>query len=139
MEKNEIQRLIAAAEGARKNSYSPYSGFSVGAALLTSDGSVFTGVNVESASYSMTICAERTAFFKAVSEGRRDFTAIAIVGGKGSVSDYCYPCGACRQVMAELCSYENFKIIAAVSQEEYRVFRLSELLPSVFGFTSGSD
>lgn len=134
MEDKAIRKLIAAALEARKNSYSPYSGFSVGAALMTSDGSVFTGVNIESASYSMTVCAERTAIFKAVSEGRRDFTAIAIVGGREEVSDYCYPCGACRQVMTEFCDYEGFVVISAVSEEDYKLFRLRELIPTAFSF-----
>ena len=97
------QKLIELAAQARKNAYAPYSGFLVGAALLCSDGSVYTGCNVESASYTPTCCAERVAVFKAVSEGKRDFRAIAIVGGRANEDalEPCYPCGVCRQVLSE--------------------------------------
>ena len=97
------KQLIEKAEEARLHSYSPYSGFKVGAALLCSDGTVYTGCNIENASFTPTICAERTAIFKAVYDGRRDFTAIAIVGGKEDASAPCPPCGVCRQVMGEFC------------------------------------
>lgn len=112
-------------------SYSPYSGFKVGAALLCGDGEIYTGCNIENAAYSPTNCAERTAFFKAVSEGKRDFKAIAIVGGKdGEISDFCYPCGVCRQVMAEFCD-GDFEIITTDSKE-IKSHTLKELLPESF-------
>ena len=98
------KQLIEKAEEARLHSYSPYSGFKVGAALLCSDGTVYTGCNIENASFTPTICAERTAIFKAVYDGRRDFVAIAIVGGKEDTSAPCPPCGVCRQVMGEFCT-----------------------------------
>ncbi len=108
----DYQQLIEMAEQARKNAYCPYSEFSVGAALLTEDGSVYTGCNVENAAFGPSNCAERTAFFKAVSEGVRDFKAIAIVGGKKEKEGgYCAPCGVCRQVMAEFCSRDTFEIV----------------------------
>ena len=97
------EKLIEKAEEARLHSYSPYSGFKVGAALLCSDGTVYTGCNIENSSFTPTICAERTAIFKAVYDGRRDFVAIAIVGGKEDTSGPCPPCGVCRQVMGEFC------------------------------------
>ena len=115
-----------------QNSYSPYSKFKVGAALLTVDEEVYTGCNVENASYSMTVCAERTAFFKAVSEGKRNFSKIAIIAGKnGIISDYTSPCGACLQVIREF-SDDDFEIILAKSTDDYEVFKLSELLPHSF-------
>lgn len=119
--------LILAAINAQKKSYSPYSGFSVGAALLCSDGEIITGVNIENASFGLTNCAERTAFFKAVSEGKKEFSAIAIVGG----DTYLPPCGACRQVMAEFCD-KNFKVIFAKNENEYIVKTLDEILPFSF-------
>ena len=109
------RELIEAAARARKMSYSPYSGFAVGAALLCEDGSVFTGCNIENSAFSPTNCAERTAFFKAVSEGRRDFAKIAVVGGRADLAtpEYCCPpCGVCRQVMKEFCK-PDFEIIMA--------------------------
>ena len=128
------RKLVEAALEARKMSYSPYSGFSVGAALLCGDGTVYTGCNIENASYTPTNCAERTAFFKAVSEGHRDFRAIAICGGKnGRPAGYCAPCGICRQVMREFCSLDSFQIILAASEEDYRIYSLEELLPVSFG------
>ena len=124
--------LINKAKEAAKFSYSPYSGFTVGAALLTKSGKVYLGCNIESASYSPTNCAERTAFFKAVSEGEREFTKIAVVGGKGlDFIDYCPPCGVCRQVMKEFCG-ENFKVILGKNGEEVKVLTLGELLPYSF-------
>ncbi|MBO7320177.1 MAG: cytidine deaminase [Clostridia bacterium] len=127
---NELE-LIKIAKLAAENAYTPYSGFTVGAALLTKDGKIYSGCNIENASYSPTNCAERTAFFKAVSEGERDFTAIAIVGGKDrNFTDYCSPCGVCRQVMAEFCN-KDFKIILG-RNDDYKTFTLGELLPENF-------
>ena len=126
-----VRALLAMAEEARSASYSPYSGISVGAALLTASGKVFRGANIENASYTPTICAERVAFFKAVSEGERDFIAIAIAGGeseKPSKADF-PPCGVCRQVMQEFCN-KDFEIILS----EDKVFSLGELLPFGFDF-----
>ncbi len=124
--------LLKLAEQAAKNAYAPYSGFAVGAALLSSDGEVFTGCNIENGSYGATCCAERTAFFKAVSEGVYDFDAIAIVGGKdGDFSKPCPPCGICRQVMAEFCG-ADFKIILCGEEGEPKSCTLSELLPLSF-------
>lgn len=120
------KELFEIAAKARLSAYAPYSGFLVGAALLASDGRVFTGCNVENASYSLGCCAERTAIFKAVSEGEKEFTAIAIAGGKENTDTVCYPCGACRQVMTELCG-GDFKIILAD-----RILTLSELMPYAF-------
>ena len=123
--------LMHMAQEARKNSYSPYSHFRVGAALLAKSGKVYTGCNVENASYSVTNCAERTAFFKAVSEGERDFLALAIVGGReGETADFCAPCGVCRQVIAEFCP-KDFKIILG-NEEEFKEYTLDELLPLSF-------
>lgn len=123
--------LISRAISAREYSYSPYSHFRVGAALLCKDGSVWTGCNIENRAYGPTNCAERTAFFKAVSEGRREFAAIAIAGGNEEL-DWCYPCGVCRQVMAEFCDPDGFEIICARSREEYKIYTLRELLPEMF-------
>ena len=120
----------------RKFSYSPYSGFCVGAALLTAGGKVYTGCNIENAAYAPTNCAERTAFFKAVSEGERDFQAIAIAGGHKDAEEpleLCAPCGVCRQVMMEFCNPETFEVILVRSEKDYRVFTLKELLPMGFG------
>ena len=128
---NERSELFKKAAEARLKSYSPYSGYSVGAALLCSDGSVYTGCNIENAAYTPTVCAERTAFFKAVSDGKRDFCAIAVAGGKDGV-DACTPCGVCRQVMAEFCDCENFEIICN-TEHGLHSFRLKELLPGSFG------
>lgn len=135
LDKNTIQKLITAAIKARKKSYSPYSHYQVGAALLSGDGQIITGCNIENAAYTPTNCAERTAFFKAVSEGIRDFRAIAIVGSpEGDVlTQYAYPCGVCRQVMMEFCSPSDFQIIVAKSEDDYRVMKLRELLPEGFG------
>ncbi|MBR2950824.1 MAG: cytidine deaminase [Lachnospiraceae bacterium] len=128
------KKLIRAAIQAREYSYSPYSGYCVGAALLTADGKIYTGCNVENAAYSPTNCAERTAFFKAVSEGERSFCAIAVVGSpKGALTQYAWPCGVCRQVMFEFCDPESFNVITAVSEEIYEERLLKELLPLGFG------
>lgn len=114
--------------------YTPYSNFKVAAALLAKNGTIYTGCNIENASYTPTNCAERTAFFKAVSEGVTTFDAIAIVGGKeGKLEDFCPPCGVCRQVMAEFCHPKEFFVILAKSLDEWRVYTLEEVLP--LGFT----
>ena len=138
------QELIRAAFEARKNSYAPYSHYRVGAALAAADGSITMGCNIENASYGLSNCAERTAIFKAVSEGKKDFTAIAIVGGVDSDTDeeagddmhtdgYAFPCGACRQVMREFCSPAEFTVIVASSIDDHKVYKLDELLPCSFG------
>jgi len=130
----QTEQLIHYALAARTKAYTPYSGFQVGAALLDSDGRIYTGCNIENAAYTPSNCAERTAFFKAVSEGAYAFDAIAIVGGKeGNITDYCAPCGVCRQVMMEFCDPDRFKIILAKSEEDYKEFTLGELLPMGFG------
>lgn len=126
--------LITAAIQSLKFSYAPYSKFKVGAALLTKSNKIYTGCNVENATYTPTNCAERTAFFKAISEGDNEFSAIAIVGGKeGRLKDYCPPCGVCRQVMMEFCDPEKFVVILAKSPEEYWVYTLKDIMP--FGFS----
>jgi cytidine deaminase len=126
--------LFGRALEARKRSYSPYSGFSVGAALLTESGEIYTGCNIECASYPATNCAERTAFWKAVSEGERAFSAIAVAGGKTGepAAELCPPCGICRQVMAEFCG-PGFRIVLGTEAGEIRVFTLGQLLPQAFG------
>ncbi|WP_411678522.1 cytidine deaminase [Caproicibacter sp.] len=128
------KELAAAAIEARKMAYTPYSGFQVGAALLTKSGRVYQGCNIENAAYTPSNCAERTAFFKAVSEGEREFAAIAIVGGKAGqdITDFCPPCGVCRQVMMEFCDPDEFKVILAKSPEERKTLSLHELLPLGF-------
>ena len=126
------KELCALAIEGMSRSYSPYSGCKVGAALLARSGKVYLGCNVENAAYSPTICAERVAFMKAVSEGEREFAAIAIVGGvNGEIKGLFPPCGVCRQVMREFCS-PDFKIILAKSKDEYKIFTLAELLPESF-------
>ena len=134
MKKEMIEQLIDLAIKQLEFSYVPYSHFKVGAALLAKGGEIYTGCNIENAAYTPTNCAERTAFFKAVSEGVKEFDAICIVGGKdGVLETYTSPCGVCRQVMMEFCSPEDFWIILAVSEKDYKVFRLKELLPMGFG------
>ncbi len=134
MEKALIQELIRTATGMMEYSYAPYSHFHVGAALLAADGQIYTGCNIENASYSATNCAERTAFFKAVSEGVREFRAICIVGGLNKVlKDYAAPCGVCRQVMMEFCEADTFQIILAKGENEYQIYTLKELMPMGFG------
>lgn len=129
------ENLVEMALEARMLSYAPYSKFKVGAALLGSNGVVYMGCNVENASYSATNCAERTAIFSAVSEGQREFEAIAIVGGPADASELevCAPCGVCRQVIREFCNPETFEVILARSVNDYKVFTLEELLPMSFG------
>ncbi|MBR1476817.1 MAG: cytidine deaminase [Lachnospiraceae bacterium] len=133
MEESEIKKLINMARNERLLAYSPYSGFSVGAALLCKNGEVICGCNIENASYGATNCAERTAVFKAISEGIKDFLAIAVVGGKSGEEpeDYAYPCGMCRQVLSEFCG-SDFNVIVAKNTDDYKVYRLSELLPEAF-------
>lgn len=127
------KELVKEALTAREFAYTPYSKFNVGAALLCKNGRVFRGCNIESASYTPTNCAERTAFFKAVSEGEREFSAIAIVGGPAGAppADFCYPCGVCRQVMAEFCG-RDFKVYIAKSESEIREYSLDEIIPFAF-------
>ena len=128
------RELIRFAIEARKQAYTPYSHFQVGAALLAADGPVYTGCNVENAAYTPTNCAERTAFFKAVSEGQRAFAAIAIVAApEGQPLRKTAPCGVCRQVMMEFCQPETFRIISAASEEDYEVYTLAQLMPMGFG------
>ena len=131
MRAEEAKKLWAQAVEARERSYSPYSGYKVGAALLCGDGSVFTGCNIENGAYAPTNCAERTAFFTAVAAGRREFRAIAIAGGGSELED-CYPCGVCRQVMAEFCEPSRFQIICGKDEERLEIFTLGELLPKGF-------
>ncbi|MCX7714510.1 MAG: cytidine deaminase [Clostridia bacterium] len=127
------EKLVLCALKAKEMSYSPYSSFNVGAALLTKSGKIYTGCNIESAAYSPTNCAERTAFFKAISEGERDFCAIAIVGSKKNVpADYCFPCGVCRQVMAEFVKPDEFIVLVARSVDDIRKYTLEELFPYHF-------
>ena len=144
--KDEVRRLlIDEAIKARKMAYAPYSKFLVGAALVVPSGNIYTGCNIENASYGLTVCAERVAIFKAVSEGQRHIDAIAIVGAplfeddesdgtaEGSDEEYAFPCGACRQVLAEfLPESQDIDVIVAKSQDDYKVFKLSELLPYTF-------
>ena len=134
IEKKQIEEMIDLAIRQLDYSYVPYSHFHVGAALLAKNGTYYTGCNIENAAYTPTNCAERTAFFKAVSEGVREFQAICIVGGKdGVLTEYAAPCGVCRQVMMEFCDPETFQIILAVSKDKYDIFTLKELLPLGFG------
>ncbi len=127
------KQLMETAVAAMERSYSPYSGFRVGAALLSADGRVFTGCNIENASYPLTVCAERCAMFKAVSEGARDFAELAIAGGRdGAVRGCCPPCGSCRQVMAELCRGEGFYVLLEDGCGGLRRNTLDELLPLRF-------
>ena len=123
--------LIKAAMEAKEHAYAPYSNFRVGAALLTKDGKIYQGCNIENAGYTPTNCAERTAFFKAVYEGERNFEAIAV---NGDADDYLYPCGVCRQVMAEFCA-PDFKVFVSKKNGEYLEFTLAEILPGAFTST----
>lgn len=131
MREHQIRMLVAEAVAAKEFSYSPYSRFRVGAALLTKSGKIYRGCNIENAAYGPTNCAERTAIFKAVSEGEREFAAIAI---SGDAEDYLYPCGVCRQVMAEFCDPDGFLIFLVKKEDDCRVFSLRDLLPG--GFTA---
>lgn len=131
-----MKELIKKAYEAQKLSYSPYSNFQVGAALLTKSGKIFTGCNIENASYTPSNCAERTAIFKAISEGEKDFSAIAIVGNAKDAleeeKNFCSPCGVCRQVLAEFCDLDTFKVILAKDFDTYKEYTLSEFLPLAF-------
>ena len=133
--KKELRNLMIIAMEARNYAYCPYSNYSVGAAILCKDGRIITGSNIENASYGVSNCAERTAFFKAVSEGEKDFVAIAISGGvKDMEADsYAYPCGVCRQVMREFCDEDKFKILVVKNEKEYEEYLLRDLLPKSFG------
>lgn len=134
MDKKQIEEMIDLAIKQLDYSYVPYSHFHVGAALLAKNGKVYGGCNIENAGYTPSNCAERTAFFKAVSEGVRDFQAICIVGGKdGKLTEYTAPCGVCRQVMMEFCNPKTFQIILAVDKERYEIYTLEELMPLGFG------
>ena len=150
MKKEQIKKMIEIALSQLAYSYTPYSDFKVGAALLGKNGRIYTGCNIENAAYTPTNCAERTAFFKAVSEGVKEFDAIcivgaiaagetefesiAVVGGKdGVVTDIFPPCGVCRQVMAEFCDPETFQIILAIDAKQYDIYTLKEMLPKGFG------
>ncbi|WP_026651125.1 cytidine deaminase [Butyrivibrio proteoclasticus] len=134
MDESLIKELIRKALDMRAFSYTPYSKFKVGAALLAKNGKIYTGCNIENAAYTPTNCAERTAFFKAVSEGVKEFKAIAIVGGPEDAAEleFCPPCGVCRQVMSEFCD-NDFIVICAKSETEYRKYTLPESLPDRFG------
>ena len=134
MDDRDRTELVRQAFLAQQQAYAPYSEFLVGAALLTEDGKIYQGCNIENAAYSPGNCAERTAFFKAVSEGVKEFDAICIVGGKdGVLTEYAPPCGVCRQVMMEFCDPEEFQIILATDVEHYDIYTLKELLPLGFG------
>lgn len=125
----DYRELIAQAIAAKEFAYAPYSHFRVGAALLTKSGRIYTGCNIENVGFSATNCAERTAVFKAVSEGERDFAAIVI---NGDNNDYLAPCGVCRQVLAEFCELDTFQVILANNEEDYKIMTLGELLPGAF-------
>lgn len=126
-------KLMNTAIEYRKRSYSPYSGYQVGAALLSADGEIFGGCNIENAAFSPTNCAERTALFKAVSEGKKEFAAIAIVGGKaGEELEFCSPCGVCRQALVEFCNPREFVVYLGTGAEDYKGYLLEELLPLSF-------
>ena len=133
----DYRQLIEYAMDARNNSYAPYSGYNVGAALLCEGGEVICGSNIENASYPATVCAERCAIFSAVAKGKKNFKAIAIAGGNhletDTLTDYAYPCGICRQVMREFTDPDEFIVIVARSIDDYKEFTLSELLPNSFG------
>ncbi|WP_130838418.1 cytidine deaminase [Lachnoclostridium sp. Marseille-P6806] len=128
-----FRSLIESAIFMLPRAYAPYSGFHVGAALLASSGAVYTGCNVENAAFTPTSCAERTAVCKAVSEGERQFDAIAVIGGrKGIITDFCTPCGVCRQVLAEFADPDAFLVICARTPDDYHIYTLRELLPDSF-------
>lgn len=132
MNEQKASLLVEKAIAARECNYSPYSSFAVGAALLCADGRIYTGANIENSSFTPTVCAERVAFFSAVHDGHREFSAIAIVGGKAGepISDFCPPCGVCRQVMGEFCD-GSFKIILSDGKTN-RIMTLDEIFPAKF-------
>lgn len=125
----DYKSLIKEAIAAKEMAYVPYSHFRVGAALLTKEGKIYRGCNIENVAFTPTNCAERTAFFKAISEGEKEFAAIAVTG---DADDYLYPCGVCRQVMVEFCDLQEFKVVVANTEEDYKVYSLGELVPGVF-------
>ena len=125
--------LLGLAMVARKTAYAPYSDYQVGAALECDDGSIFTGCNVENASYGATVCAERNAVFKAVSEGKRRIVRIAIAGGSGDQLNYAHPCGVCRQVLREFSDPEQLIVLVGTSADDIKRYTLEELLPDSFG------
>lgn len=133
MTQQEIQKLVNLAISASKRAYAPYSEYNVGAAILTSDGEVFCGGNIENSSYSLTCCAERVALFSAVARGKKNFNAIAIAAfdKNGESTTYCTPCGACRQVLSEFCG-EDFTVICIKGSKDYKMYKLSELIPFAF-------
>ncbi len=127
-----------ACEGMKK-SYAPYSNYNVGAALLTANGKIYKGCNIENASYPITNCAERTALFSAIADGEKDFSAIMVVGGKnGQITDYAMPCGACRQALAEFCR-EDFKVFVGISENDIKEYTLAEILPYSFNKSKLGD
>lgn len=132
----DYKTLMEEAIQARKSSYCPYSGFMVGAALLCTDGTVIRGCNVENSAYGATNCAERTAFYTAIASGKRSFTAIAIAGGPKGCSVHklraCYPCGICRQVMAEFCEGQSFDVVVMGEERSVQAIKLKDLLPYAF-------
>lgn len=132
MDERVVRQLVEKAFEMTNFSYAPYSNFTVGAALLTDEGEIYTGCNIENAAYGPSNCAERTAVFKAVSEGKKNFKAIAVVGGLNKkIEDYCSPCGVCRQVLAEFCD-KDFKVIMAKSLDDIKILTLGDLLPESF-------
>ena len=132
MDERVVRQLVEKAIEMTNFSYAPYSSFTVGAALLTDEGEIYTGCNIENAAYGPSNCAERTAVFKAVSEGKKNFKAIAVVGGLNKkIEDYCSPCGVCRQVLAEFCD-KDFKVIMAKSLHDIKILTLGDLLPESF-------
>ena len=134
MDKKQIEEMIHLAIKQLEYSYAPYSNFHVGAALLAKNGTYYTGCNIENAGYTATNCAERTAFFKAVSEGVKEFQAICVVGGRdGVLTGYAAPCGVCRQVMMEFCDPKTFHVYVAKNPEDYKEYTLEEMLPLGFG------
>ena len=127
----DYKKLMEKANEMRKTSYAPYSHFRVGAVPVTKDGKEYTGCNFENASFPATVCAERTAFAKAISEGEREFACIAIVGGReGEISPFCAPCGVCRQVMSEFCG-SDFEVVLG-TPDKFKVFKFDEVLPMRF-------
>lgn len=132
---NYIEKLISHAIKSREKAYTPYSNFKVGAAILTADGEIYGGCNIECAAYPICNCAERTALFRAIFDGHKNFKAIAIVGGKDNedLTSYCPPCGMCRQALREFCVPSEFEVILAKNAEEFKVFTLEDLLPQSFG------
>ena len=131
--------LFMLAKDAIKNSYSPYSQYNVGAVLLCKNGNIYKGCNIENASYSLTICAERTALFSAIANGEKEFESLCVVGGKkGEITDYAMPCGACRQVLEEFCD-ADFKVFVGVNENDIKEYKLSDLLPYSFGKSKLGD